>query len=104
MMGRDLEKEKAEKEAKAKAETEAKLAAEAAAKAEEEERKAAAEEDGADIDDDGSVVELSGDGMDAQEGHKPQSIYEQNLALARELAMKDPKIVAQVIKKWVNNE
>ncbi len=104
MMGRDLEKEKAEKEAKAKAETEAKLAAEAAAKAEEEERKAAAEEDGSDIDDDGSVVELSGDGMDAQEGHKPQSIYEQNLALARELAMKDPKIVAQVIKKWVNNE
>lgn len=59
---------------------------------------AAAEE----LNEDGSVVELSGHAD--QHGKKQISSYEINLEMAKQLAASDPKIVANVIKAWVSNE
>ncbi|NDI86652.1 flagellar basal-body MS-ring/collar protein FliF [Undibacterium crateris] len=92
IMGKDKEKEEAEAKAKAEAE-EAERVAEEERIAEE---AAAAEEDGA-------VVQLSSE-EEQQVAGKQATIYEMNLELARELAKSDPRIVANVIKKWVNNE
>jgi flagellar M-ring protein FliF len=51
---------------------------------------------------DGTIVSLSKDGEG--QGAKSLSVYEINLAMARKLAASDPKIVANVIKTWINNE
>lgn len=65
---------------------------------EEEVAAAAAEE----LNEDGSVVELSG--HPETHGKKQISTYEINLDMAKQLAASDPKIVANVIKAWVSNE
>ncbi|MBC3885995.1 flagellar basal-body MS-ring/collar protein FliF [Undibacterium griseum] len=71
------------------------------AKAEEAERLAAAERAMEEKEDDAAIVELSGE-------HEPHlrngTSYEMNLEMARDLAKEDPRIVANVIKKWINNE
>lgn len=54
------------------------------------------------LNEDGSVVELSG--HPEQHGKKQVSTYEINLDMAKQLAASDPKIVANVIKAWVSNE
>ncbi|MDE2431042.1 MAG: flagellar M-ring protein FliF, partial [Burkholderiales bacterium] len=74
-----------------KAEEEAAAAAEKLAKEQEEEE-----------DEDGAIVNLS-DEAEQQMG-KHASSYELTLDMARELAKKDPRIVANVIKKWISNE
>jgi flagellar M-ring protein FliF len=33
-----------------------------------------------------------------------QNTYQQNLEAAKELARKDPKVVANIVKAWVGNE
>jgi len=81
-------KDEASEKAKAAAEAE-KLAQENADEANEEE-------------DDGTVVQLSGE--EHQATPRQGTAYEMNLEMARELSRQDPKIVANVIKKWVNNE
>lgn len=42
--------------------------------------------------------------VDSETGHytPPIAPYEQNLSIARQIAQQDPKIVASVIKEWVN--
>jgi flagellar M-ring protein FliF len=51
---------------------------------------------------DGTIVNISKDGEG--QGAKSLSTYEINLTMARNLAASDPKIVANVIKTWINNE
>ena len=53
-------------------------------------------------DEDATVVSLSGE--DAMQMAKQTQSYEMNLEMARTLAKDDPRIVANVIKTWVNNE
>lgn len=73
------------------------------------ELKAAADEkhkseggDDEELNEDGSIVSLSRDA----DGKviKPMSTYEINLDMAKQLAASDPKIVANVLKTWINNE
>ncbi|MFZ6725985.1 flagellar basal-body MS-ring/collar protein FliF [Undibacterium sp. MH2W] len=90
IMGKDVEAEKAKKEQEEKERLEAE---------EQEAEEAAAAAEG---DEDGAVVKLSTE-EEIQAAKQTQS-YEQNLELARMLAKDDPRIVANVIKTWVNNE
>jgi len=89
IMGKDVKAEKAKKEQEEKERLEA----------EEQEAEAAATAEG---DEDGAVVKLSSE-EEIQAAKQTQS-YEQNLEMARALAKDDPRIVANVIKTWVNNE
>jgi flagellar M-ring protein FliF len=82
---------KTERDAKAKADAEA---AEAAALAAEEEAERIANDPDA-------IVNLSGDG---DPDFIPVMSYKENLEIAKSLAKRDPKLVASVIKGWVNNE
>ena len=82
---------KTERDAKAKAEAEAAAAAKKAAK-EEEERIA---------NDPDAIVELSGEG---DPDFIPVLSYKETLEIAKSMAKRDPKLVASVIKGWVNNE
>ena len=92
MLYKIMGKDKAEEEAKAKAAAE-----------EEEEKQAEALREAAEAEeDDDTVVQLSGE--EEQHAAKQGNSYDMNLAFARELASQDPKIVANVIKTWVNNE
>lgn len=75
-----------EREAKAKAEADA-AAAEAAANAM------------YDPDNPDAVVQLSG-----EEEPDERAVYKQNLETAKQWAKTDPKLVASIIKTWVNNE
>ncbi|WP_423682086.1 MULTISPECIES: flagellar basal-body MS-ring/collar protein FliF [unclassified Undibacterium] len=84
IMGKDVAAEKAKKEA----EEAEKLAAEKEAEDEDE------EED--------TFVELSSE--EELQAAKQGSAYELNMDMARELAKNDPRIVANVIKTWINNE
>ncbi|WP_295751180.1 flagellar basal-body MS-ring/collar protein FliF [Undibacterium sp.] len=54
------------------------------------------------LNEDGSIVSLTRDA----DGKviKPMSSYEINLDMAKQLAASDPKIVANVLKTWINNE
>ena len=56
----------------------------------------------AEEEEDGTVVKLSGE--EASQVAKQTQSYESNLEMARTLARDDPRIVANVIKTWVNNE
>ncbi len=47
-------------------------------------------------------VEIGPDGMPHLVHHQPHQAYEEKLAAARELAKKDPKAVANMIKEWVD--
>ena len=87
IMGKDVEAEKAKKEQEEKERIEA----------ETRETQAVV----SDRDDD-AVVSLSTE--DEIQAAKQTQSYEQNLELARMLAKDDPRIVANVIKTWVNNE
>jgi flagellar M-ring protein FliF len=82
---------KTERDAKAKAEAEA--AAAAAEAAEEEAERIANDPD--------AIVNLSGVG---EPDFIPIMSYKENLEIAKSLAKRDPKLVASVIKGWVNNE
>jgi len=45
--------------------------------------------------------------MQLEEDGKPmgiQNTYQQNLEAAKELARKDPKVVANIVKSWVGND
>jgi flagellar M-ring protein FliF len=64
---------------------------------EEEEQDEEEEEDN----DEDAIVELGTTNGMSKEHH---TTYEINLDMAKQLAISDPKIVANVIKKWVNNE
>jgi flagellar M-ring protein FliF len=64
---------------------------------EEEEQDEEEEEDN----DEDAIVELGSTNGMSKELH---TTYEINLDMAKQLAISDPKIVANVIKKWVNNE
>ena len=88
IMGKDVEAEKAKKEQEEKERIEA----------ETRETQAVV----SDRDDDDAVVSLSTE--DEIQAAKQTQSYEQNLELARMLAKDDPRIVANVIKTWVNNE
>jgi flagellar M-ring protein FliF len=62
-------------------------------------------------DDDDAVVDINGkpvlgpDGMPVEEEEAPRErSYRANLAMAKEMAMNDPRIVANVIKAWVGSE
>ena len=88
IMGKDVEAEKAKKEQEEKERIEA----------ETRETQALV----SDRDDDDAVVSLSTE--DEIQAAKQTQSYEQNLELARMLAKDDPRIVANVIKTWVNNE
>ena len=62
-------------------------------------------------DEDGAIVDINGkpvlgpDGMPVEEEEAPRErSYRANLAMAKEMAMKDPRIVANVIKAWVGSE
>lgn len=59
---------------------------------------------GDELNEDGSIVNLSNRG--SGEGAKINSAqaYENNLATAKGLVQQDPKIVANVVKNWVNSE
>ncbi|MES2070384.1 MAG: flagellar basal-body MS-ring/collar protein FliF [Pseudomonadota bacterium] len=77
--------------------------AEAAEKARAEQEEEGADEAAiGDEDEEGSVVSLTRDA----DGNliRPLSPYETDLQMAIDLAKNDPKIVANVIKKWVSNE
>lgn len=76
-----------EREAQARAEAEAKAAAEAAAAM-------------YDPDNPDAVVELSGE----PEELDARAEYKQNLEIVKQLAKSDPKLVASIVKAWVNNE
>jgi flagellar M-ring protein FliF len=82
---------KTERDAKAKADAEAAAAAALAAL-----------EPELLLDDPDSIVELSGEMVD-DEALK-QIAYQENLEIAKTMARRDPKLVASVIKGWVNNE
>lgn len=82
---------KTERDAKAKAEAEAAAAA-AEAEAEEAERIA---------NDPDAIVQLSGEG---EPDFIPTISYKENLEIAKAMAKRDPRLVASVIKGWVNNE
>jgi flagellar M-ring protein FliF len=82
---------KTERDAKAKADAEAAAAAALAAL-----------EPEMLLDDPDSIVELSGEVVD-DEALK-QIAYQENLEIAKTMARRDPKLVASVIKGWVNNE
>jgi len=86
---------KEEREAKARAEAEAAEAAAAAAAAAEAEAEAMF-----DPDDPDAIVQLSGDPEEIDE----RAAYKANLESAKQWAMKDPKLVANIIKTWVNDE
>ncbi|MFZ6692456.1 flagellar basal-body MS-ring/collar protein FliF [Undibacterium sp. SXout20W] len=68
----------------------------------EEKEKLKALEREAEEEEDGTVVKLSGE--EASQVAKQTQSYESNLEMARTLARDDPRIVANVIKTWVNNE
>lgn len=76
-----------EREAQARAEAEAKAAAEAAAAM-------------YDPDNPDAIVELSGE----PEEIDARAEYKQNLEIVKQLAKSDPKLVASIVKAWVNNE
>jgi flagellar M-ring protein FliF len=81
---------KTERDAKAKADAEA-------AEAAEEEAERLADPD--------SIVNLSGGiGPDGEPDFMPIMSYKENLEIAKSLAKRDPRLVASVIKGWVNNE
>ncbi|MFZ6753139.1 flagellar basal-body MS-ring/collar protein FliF [Undibacterium sp. Dicai25W] len=83
IMGKDQEAEKEKQEQAEKERIEA-------------EEKAAEDDGGA------TVVNLSSE--EAMQAVKQSQSYEMNLEMARTLAKDDPRIVANVIKTWVNNE
>jgi flagellar M-ring protein FliF len=62
--------------------------------------------DGEDEDEDGhAVVTLGADGLPIEEEEAPRErSYRANLAMAKEMAQNDPRIVANVIKAWVGAE
>jgi flagellar M-ring protein FliF len=69
------------------------------------------EDDKNDEDDTHAVVDLDGkpllgpDGMPIEEEEAPRErSYRANLAMAKEMAINDPRIVANVIKAWVGSE
>ena len=70
------------------------------------ERKRLEEDEGSvdQVNEDGTVVHLSSEEAQESVKTKASQIYEKNLETARELAKSDPKIVANVIKSWVNGE
>jgi flagellar M-ring protein FliF len=82
---------KTERDAKAKADAEAAEAAKLAA--EEEAERIANDPD--------HIVNLSGEG---EPDFIPTLSYKENLEIAKSLAKRDPRLVASVIKGWVNNE
>jgi len=64
-----------------------------------------------DEEDEDAIVDINGkpllgpDGMPLEEEEAPRErSYRANLALAKEMAMNDPRIVANVIKAWVGSE
>ncbi|MFL9923750.1 flagellar basal-body MS-ring/collar protein FliF [Herbaspirillum lusitanum] len=61
---------------------------------------AAAMAAGYDPDDPDAIVNLSG----AEEEPDERAVYKQNLETAKQWAKNDPKLVASIIKTWVNNE
>ena len=61
------------------------------------------EEYGEDDDDEGSEVHLSAEGKSGGHPH-PTTTYQKNLDMAKQIAKDNPKIVANVVKAWVNNE
>mgnify|MGYP003488605282 CR=1 FL=1 len=70
----------------------------------EEEKKDEEDEDGAIVDINGKPL-LGPDGMPLEEEEAPRErSYRANLAMAKEMAMNDPRIVANVIKAWVGSE
>lgn len=50
----------------------------------------------------GDSIEIGPDGMPHLVHHNPHQAYEEKLAAARELARKDPKAVANMIKEWMD--
>ncbi|MGJ9418156.1 flagellar basal-body MS-ring/collar protein FliF [Massilia sp. CMS3.1] len=72
----------------------------------EEEKKEDGEDEDAIVDINGKPVpQLGPDGMPLEEEEAPRErSYRANLAMAKEMAMKDPRIVANVIKAWVGSE
>ena len=62
------------------------------------------EESKEELNEDGSVVSLSGAEPPEVIKARASQVYEKNLGAAQELAKSDPKIVANVIKNWVNGE
>jgi flagellar M-ring protein FliF len=70
----------------------------------EEEKEDEEEDEDAIVDLDGKPV-LGPDGMPVEEEEAPRErSYRANLAMAKEMAMNDPRIVANVIKAWVGSE
>jgi flagellar M-ring protein FliF len=54
--------------------------------------------------DEGSEVHLSGQEHTGGHAHTPEGSYRKNLDMAKQLAKDNPKVVANVVKAWVNNE
>ena len=54
--------------------------------------------------DEGSEVHLSGHGKSAEHTPYPGGAYQKNLDMAKQIAKDNPKVVANVVKAWVNNE
>ena len=55
-------------------------------------------------DEDGAIVNLSKQEVPDEGRAKASSMYDKDLEVARDLSRQDPKIVANVVKNWVNNE
>ena len=89
---------KEEREAKERAEAEAAAAAAAAAEAEAEAEAEA--DDMFDPEDPDAIVQLSGEPEEIDE----RAEYKANLESAKQWAKNDPKLVATIIKSWVNDE
>ncbi|MBB3211013.1 flagellar M-ring protein FliF [Herbaspirillum sp. Sphag1AN] len=89
---------KEEREAKERADAEAAAAAAAAAEAEAEAEAEA--DDMFDPEDPDAIVQLSGE----QEQIDERAEYKANLESAKQWAKNDPKLVANIIKSWVNDE
>ena len=84
IMGKDVAEEKAKKEA------------------EEAEKLTSAEKELQQEEDDDTYVNLSSE--EEIQAAKQGNSYELTLDMAKELAKNDPRIVANVIKTWINNE
>ena len=62
-------------------------------------------EDDTDYDEDeGSEVHLSEEGKAGEHTPHPTTTYQKNLDMAKQVAKDNPKVVANVVKAWVNNE
>lgn len=63
------------------------------------------EEDSTDKDEEeGSEVHLSAQGKSGDHTHHAEGSYQKNLDMAKQIAKDNPKVVANVVKAWVNNE